>query len=120
MPAVAVITDTDASLPESVSDQFHILQVPITINFGSEVLKTGIDIDDQSLFDRVDREGKLPTTSAPSPGEFSDTFAQALRSGAETVLCFCVSSEISATYEAAVSAQKPPFMLNSLQAYLST
>jgi fatty acid-binding protein DegV len=42
--------------------------VPIAINFGAEVLKTGIDIDDQSLFARVDKEGKLPTTSAPSPG----------------------------------------------------
>ena len=38
MPAVAVITDTVASLPESVSDQYQIRQVPITINFGSEVL----------------------------------------------------------------------------------
>jgi DegV family protein with EDD domain len=106
MPAVAIITDTDASLPKSISDQYQIRQVPITINFGSEVLKTGIDVDDQSLFARVDKEGKLPTTSAPSPGEFSDAFAQALRSGADSVLCFCVSSEISATYEAAVSARK--------------
>ncbi|MES0361394.1 MAG: hypothetical protein ABUK20_10805 [Anaerolineales bacterium] len=40
MPAVAVITDTVASLPESVSDQYQIRQVPITINFGSEVLYT--------------------------------------------------------------------------------
>lgn len=80
--------------------------MPITINFGSEVLKTGIDIDDQVLFARVDKEGKLPTTSAPSPGDFPDTFAQALRAGAESVLCFCVRSEISATYGAAVSAAK--------------
>jgi fatty acid-binding protein DegV len=59
-----------------------ILQVPIAINFGAEVLKTGIDIDDNSFFALVDKEGKLPTTSTPSPGDFSDTFAQALRAGA--------------------------------------
>ncbi|MFC1922638.1 hypothetical protein ACFLY4_05050 [Chloroflexota bacterium] len=40
MPAVAVITDTVASLHKSVSDQYQIRQVPITINFGSEVLNT--------------------------------------------------------------------------------
>ena len=69
MPGVAIITDTDASLPRNIADQFGIIQVPIAINFGSEVLKTGIDIDDQKLFQRVDSSGKLPTTSAPSPGD---------------------------------------------------
>jgi DegV family protein with EDD domain len=106
VPEIAIITDTDASLPEAVCDQYGIFQVPIAINFGSEVFKTGVDIDDKILFERVDEEGVLPTTSAPSPGDFSDAFAEALRKGAESVLCFCVSSEISATYGAAVSASK--------------
>ena len=88
MAGVAIITDMDASLPRNISDLFGIIQVPIAINFGSEVLKTGIDIDDQRLFQRVDSTGKLPTTSAPSPGDFSDSFAEAFRSGAESVLCF--------------------------------
>lgn len=106
MPEVAIITDTDASLPKTVSDQYGIRQVPIAINFGSEVFQSGVDIDDKILFDRVDKDGQLPTTSAPSPGEFSDAFAEALRSGADSILCFCVSSEISATYGAAVSARQ--------------
>jgi fatty acid-binding protein DegV len=67
--------------------------VLITINFGSEVLKTGIDIHDQSLFARVDKEGKLPTTSAPSPGDFPDIFAQALRAGAGMVGAAFVAAE---------------------------
>ena len=97
MPAVAIVTDSDASLPKSISDRYGIKQVPIAVNFGREVLKTGVDIDDKSLFEHVDREGKIPTTSAPSPGDFSDVFADALREEAETVLCFCVSGEIRAT-----------------------
>jgi DegV family protein with EDD domain len=106
MSVVAIITDTDASLPQSISEEFGIYQVPITVNFGNEVLKTGIDIDDQSLFERVDREGKLPTTSAPAPGDFSMVFEKAFDSGAESILCFCVSSEISATYAAAMTARQ--------------
>lgn len=104
MPNIAIITDTDASLPNSVSEQYGIYQVPIAVNFGAEALKTGVDIDDESLFERVDREGKLPTTSAPSPGDFSSAFEGAFETGAERVLCFCVSSEVSATYGAAESA----------------
>lgn len=106
MDNIAIITDTDASLPGTISEELGIQQVPIAINFGTEVLKTGVDIDDEKLFDRVDEEGVLPTTSAPSPGDFSDKFAEALRKGAESILCFCVSSEISATFGAAVSARK--------------
>ena len=105
MPNIAIITDTDASLPKSLSEEYGIYQVPIAVNFGTEVLRTGIDIDDETLFERVDREGKLPTTSAPAPGDFSSAFEGAFETGAETVLCFCVSSEVSATYGAAESAR---------------
>lgn len=106
MSTIAIITDTDASLPKAVSERYGIQQVPITVNFGAEVLKTGIDIDDAGLFARVDREGTLPTTAAPAPGDFTTAYENAFENGAETVLCFCVSSEISATYGAAVAARQ--------------
>lgn len=106
MSTIAIITDTDASLPKAVSERYGIQQVPITVNFDAEVLKTGIDIDDAGLFARVDREGTLPTTAAPAPGDFTTAYENAFENGAETVLCFCVSSEISATYGAAVAARQ--------------
>lgn len=104
MPNIAIITDTDASLPADLAEEYGIQQVPISVHFGSEVLKTGIDIDDTRLFTRVDKEGKLPTTSAPAPGDFTTAYEQAFEAGAESVLCFCVSSEVSATYAAALTA----------------
>lgn len=93
-------------MPKSVSEKFGVHQVPIAVNFGSEELKTGIDIDDRGLFERVDKGGKLPTTSAPAPGDFSSAFEKAFEVGAESVLCFCVSSEVSATYGAAEAARQ--------------
>jgi DegV family protein with EDD domain len=105
MPSVAIITDTDASLPAEVAARYGIRQVPILVHFGEETLKTGEEIDDATLFARVDRDGKLPTTSAPSPGQFAEAYEAALSAGAEQIVCFCVSGEVSATYGAAVVAR---------------
>ena len=105
MPSIAIVTDTDASLPNDVAAEYGIRQVPIAVHFGEETLLTGEDIDDTSLFRRVDREGKLPTTSAPAPGDFLSAFEEAFNDGADQVICMCVSSEVSGTYDAARTAR---------------
>ncbi len=104
MPNIAIVTDTDSSLPPELAARFEIRQVPITIHFEAESYTTGVDIDDAALFDKVDRLNQLPTTSAPSPGAFNEAFDGAFTAGAGAVVCICVSSEVSATYAAAHAA----------------
>lgn len=106
MKKIAVITDTDSSLSKDTVAKFGIRQVPITVHFGEETLRTGLDIDDKLLFEKVDRLNKLPTTSAPSPGEFVEAYRAAFDDGADAVICICVSSKVSATYAAAVTARE--------------
>jgi len=101
VPRIAVITDTDASLPAPLAARYGIRQVPITVHFGEETLRTGIDIDDAATFARIDREGRLPTTSAPSPAAFAAAFEAALAEGAEAILCFTVSAAVSAVHDSA-------------------
>ena len=105
MPSIAIVTDTDSSLPESVAAEHGIRMVPITINFGDESYRTGTDMDDRRLFERIDQDGKLPTTAAPSPGAFAEAYEDAFSDGADQVLCICVSSEISTTYLSALTAR---------------
>ena len=56
MPQLAIITDTDCSLPEDSAARYQIQQVPIAVQFGEESFLTGIDIDDTTR----------ATTRAPS------------------------------------------------------
>lgn len=104
MQKIAIITDTDSSLPDEIAASLDIIQVPITIQFGEESFVTGENIDDQLLFKMIDERGKLPSTSAPSPNEFKKAFEKAFHKGYEEVICICVSSTISATYQAALNA----------------
>ena len=67
MPRIAFVTDSDCSLPEDVAARYHIQQVPITVQFGEESFLASVNIDDAALFERVDRESKLPSTAAPLP-----------------------------------------------------
>ena len=105
MSKIAIVTDTDASLPLDLANRYNITQVPIIVLFGEDSYRDVFDITGKETFARIDREGALPTTSAPSPGQFAEAYQAAFDAGADSVLCFTVSGEVSATYAAAVSAR---------------
>ncbi len=104
MPGIAIITDTDSSIPFEISARYNIHQVPVTIHFGEESYEAVYALSDGDTFRRIDQEGKLPTTAAPSPGKFISAYKNAFAAGAEKILCLCVSSEVSATFNAASNA----------------
>ena len=101
---IAIISDTDTSLPKSSLDEFGIRQASITIHFGEEMLKANLEINDEQFIERVNREGKLPTTAAPSPGDFVEIYQEAFDGGADEIICLTVSGDVSATYQAALAA----------------
>lgn len=104
MSRIAIITDTDSSLPGELAQKYGIVQVPIIIQFGDESFKDVYEINNEVIFPRIDKEGKLPTTAAPSPGQFAEAFKSAFDSGADEILCLNISSEMSATYASARQA----------------
>jgi DegV family protein with EDD domain len=104
MPPIAIITDTDSSLPLDLAEQYHIVEVPILVQFGEESFRDVYDIDNATVFARVNREGKLPSTAAPSPGKFVEAYQAAFEAGADQILCLTISSGMSAVYTAALSA----------------
>jgi DegV family protein with EDD domain len=106
MQNIAIISDIDSSIPFDLAARYNIYQVPVTVHFGEESYEAVYAINDADTFNRIDREGKLPTTAAPSPGKFISSFENIFNGGAEKIICLCVSSAVSATDSAAVEARK--------------
>ena len=105
MRSIAIITDTNASLPAEMVAEKKIYQVPIQIQFGEDSYTTGVDIDDHKLFEMIDTRKVLPTTAAPSPAAFQSAYQHAFDDGCEQIICICCSSEVSATYNNAKLAK---------------
>jgi len=109
MPKLRLITDTNASLPAELIEKFQIVEVPIHIQFGEDSYKTGVEIDDQKLFEMIDERNELPTTAAPSPADFSQAYQRVMDEGADQIICICCSSTVSAIFNAAqIAAEMHP------------
>ena len=104
MHKVQVITDTDSNIPLDTAKKHNILLVPITIQFGEESFEDYFGIENPEMFARIDKSGKLPTTAAPSPTAFAKAYKTAFDDGADSIICICVGSRISRTYESALTA----------------
>ena len=106
MSKIQIIIDTDSNIPVDLAKKHNIILVPITIQFGEESFDDTIEIENPALFERIDKTGKLPTTAAPSPAAFAKAYQQAFDNGAESIICICVGSAISRTYESALGAME--------------
>jgi DegV family protein with EDD domain len=101
----AVVTDSTADLPDEWRDQYGIEVVPLKVLFGSETFRDRVDMTDEEFFRRLGTATKLPTTSAPSPGDFAEVYTR-LAKGYEACISIHIGAQLSATAEAArVGAQ---------------
>ena len=101
----AVVTDSTADFPDDWRARYGIEVVPLKVLFGSETFRDRVDMTDAQFFERLAASSKLPTTSAPSPGEFAEMYRR-LAKDYESCISIHIGAQLSATGEAArVGAQ---------------
>jgi DegV family protein with EDD domain len=101
--AVRIVTDTTADLPLQLAHDLGISVVPLSVIFGEEVYREGIDIDHDLFYEKLIRGNVMPTTSAPSVGDFLEVYEPLLRETDEIVSVH-ISSKLSATHANACQA----------------
>lgn len=101
----AVVTDSTADLPDEWRARYGIEVVPLKVLFGKETFRDGVDMTNEQFFRRLAASNALPTTSAPSPGEFAEVYRR-LAQDHDGCISIHIGTKLSATAEAArVGAQ---------------
>ena len=106
MAQIRVVTDTACDLPQDIIDRFGLALVPLRIRFGQEEFVDRFELSTEDFWARCSTFDGLPSTAAPSPGQFQVAFEAMRDEGADGVVCVNLSSKLSATIEAARQAAR--------------
>ncbi len=96
----AVVTDSTADLPDEWRERYGIEIVPLKVLFGKETFRDRVDMTSDEFFTRLAASTSLPTTSAPSPGEFAEVYRR-LAADHNGCISIHIGARLSATAEAA-------------------
>lgn len=123
MVKVAVVTDSVAMLPVQLATDLGIRVVPIVLNLGERSYRDGIDLTTKEFYRLLRTVEELPTTSAPSAGEFVRVLEEAL-ADADAVVAIHVSSELTSVVRIAQLAaraitDKPVHVIDSRSATMA-
>src|SRR3954468_15528723 len=99
---VAIVTDSAADLPPVVAASAGIAVVPLTVTFGPESFRAGVNLTTEEFWQRMTApDAPFPTTAASSPGDFHAAFEAAFAAGAEAVVCVDIAETLSGTIRSA-------------------
>ncbi len=103
--AVKIVTDSTADLLPAIAAELDIAVVPLTVYFGEEVLRDGVDITAAEFLARLTTGSIHPRTSQPSPEAFKEVYSSLLAAGHQ-VVSIHVAAKLSGTMNSALVARQ--------------
>ena len=95
-----IVLDSSCDLmPQHAFENAEIKIAPLTIRVGDKEFVDDENIDVPQLLDDMDKEKSASSTACPPPNAFYEHFLTA-----DNVICICITSNLSGTYNAAVQA----------------
>lgn len=102
---VAIVTDSTADLGPRAA-QAGIEVVPLTIRFGNEEFRDGVDLTEDAFYRKLEQSDATPITAQPAPALFADTYRRLLSGGATEVVSVHLSAQLSGTINSASIAAR--------------
>jgi DegV family protein with EDD domain len=102
---IKIITDSTSDLPFEIINKYNIEVLPLTVHFGNEAYRDGLDIKLPEFLDKMNSSGIFPTTSQVNPLSFYECYKKYLEEGYR-ILSIHISSKMSGTYQSASIAKE--------------
>ena len=100
----AIVLDSTSDWPEAAERFPNMRVVPLYVRFGDEMFRDHVDLSPHDFYERLRHATELPTTSQPTPQDFSDAYQQLAEY--ERIYVLTVSAKLSGTFQSAVLASE--------------
>jgi DegV family protein with EDD domain len=106
VPTVGIVTDSACDLPADLVARWGIEVVPLSIRFGDEELVDREELTTAEFWARCARMSDLPSTAAPAPGRFEQSYRRLADLGRRDIVSINLSGALSATLQSAELAAR--------------
>ena len=102
---IRIVTDSTCDLLPKYIEKFDVEVMRLSVSFGEETYRDGLDIGYADFYRRLAECDTLPKTAQVPPADFEECFRRHVENGDE-VVAILLSSGISGTYQSACIAQE--------------
>jgi DegV family protein with EDD domain len=102
---VRIVTDSTSDLG-ALAAEYGIEVVPLTIRFGNEEFRDGVDLTEGEFYRKLDASTSTPITAQPAPSLFASTYRRLLDGGASRIVSVHLPNTLSGTINAAAIAAR--------------
>ncbi|GGH18424.1 DegV family protein [Paenibacillus segetis] len=103
------MADSTCDLTDEIIEKYNIGIAPLTIRIKGEELRDKVDIRADEFYEMLGNLEEHPTTSMPNPTEYLKIIYEAIEKGYTEILCICMSSGTSGSYQSAKIATETFF-----------
>ncbi|MBC7958553.1 MAG: DegV family protein [Vallitaleaceae bacterium] len=103
---IKLMADSTCDLSDEILEKYQISIAPLVITIEGKEFRDRLDIEIDDFYNNLATYKTPPTTSMPSPESYISCFAEAEAQGYDHVLCICMSSGTSGSYQGAVLAKE--------------
>ncbi len=103
---IKLVADSTCDLSQEIIEKYNIGIAPLSINIDGKTYRDRLDITADMFFSKIADYKTHPTTAMPSPAVFIEIFEEAYAAGCDEILCICMSSKTSGSYQSAMIAKE--------------
>lgn len=103
---IKIIGDSTCDLSQEIIQKYDISLASLIIDIEGKIYRDKIDIKPDEFYNIIEELDKYPTTAMPSPTEYLNIIKQAVENEYKEIICICMSSGTSGSYQSAVIAKE--------------